>query len=277
MHLKILSQEQTNLLPLINDFSRNYYLVGGTAIVLHIGHRSSIDFDLFTSANSLNIKAIKDKIYKNGYGRYERLFEDTQQKHIIVSGVKVTFFCFPFSVPAETKFFKSIKIPSLLTLGAMKISGVRHLLPHGLPKCNTPEHYQRIKALAHIKPLPKPAMATRSPSLIRPCSQASQSAIGIEAAVVLPNRSMLETTFSSGRFISFCTATVMRALAWCGINKSMSLSFKLHSVNASRITSGKYLSALMNTNFPFMYGNSSPFSIISAVNLSFLRLPGCSK
>ena len=120
MHLKILSQEQTNLLPLINDFSRNYYLVGGTAIALHIGHRSSIDFDLFTSANSLNIKTIKDKIYKNGYGRYERLFEDTQQKHIIVSGVKVTFFCFPFSVPAETKFFKSIKIPSLLTLGAMK-------------------------------------------------------------------------------------------------------------------------------------------------------------
>ena len=120
MHLKILSAEQKNLLPLINDFSRQYYLVGGTAIALHIGHRSSIDFDLFTTSATLNIKALKDKIYKNGYGQYERLFEDTQQKHIIINGVKITFFCFPFAIPTEVKIFKSIRIPSLLTLGAMK-------------------------------------------------------------------------------------------------------------------------------------------------------------
>ena len=48
MHDNILTNEQRNLLPLIKAFSKDYYLVGGTAIALHIGHRRSIDFDLFT-------------------------------------------------------------------------------------------------------------------------------------------------------------------------------------------------------------------------------------
>ena len=36
MHLEILSKEQIELLPLISQFKREYYLVGGTAIALHI-------------------------------------------------------------------------------------------------------------------------------------------------------------------------------------------------------------------------------------------------
>jgi hypothetical protein len=120
MHLEILSKEQEKLLPLINDFSKTYYLVGGTAIALHLGHRRSIDYDLFTSSQRLNVKAIKEKIYRKGYGNYENLFEDDQQKHLMLEGVKLTFFCFPYQIPANDKFFKNIKLPSLLTLGAMK-------------------------------------------------------------------------------------------------------------------------------------------------------------
>jgi len=47
MHKEILSEKQKELLPLIRQFSREYYLAGGTAVALHIGHRRSIDFDLF--------------------------------------------------------------------------------------------------------------------------------------------------------------------------------------------------------------------------------------
>jgi hypothetical protein len=35
-------------MPLIKSFSQDFGLVGGIAIALHIGHRRSIDFDLFT-------------------------------------------------------------------------------------------------------------------------------------------------------------------------------------------------------------------------------------
>ncbi len=46
--------------------------------------------------------------------------------------------------------------------------------------------YHRSSALAQVKPLPKAARHTRSPSLTKPFSQASHNAMGIDAAVVLP-------------------------------------------------------------------------------------------
>jgi len=47
MHKEILSERQMELLPLAGRFSREYFLAGGTAVALHIGHRRSIDFGLF--------------------------------------------------------------------------------------------------------------------------------------------------------------------------------------------------------------------------------------
>ncbi len=59
MHIEILSDKQKEFLSLLSIFKKDYFLVGGTAIALHIGHRQSIDFDLFT------IKNIKRKSIKN--------------------------------------------------------------------------------------------------------------------------------------------------------------------------------------------------------------------
>lgn len=47
MHDEILNTSQRELLPLMKQFKREYYLVGDTAIALHIGHRRSVDFDMF--------------------------------------------------------------------------------------------------------------------------------------------------------------------------------------------------------------------------------------
>jgi len=48
MHKEILSPAQAKLLPLVKKFNKDFYLTGGTAIALHLGHRRSIDFDLFS-------------------------------------------------------------------------------------------------------------------------------------------------------------------------------------------------------------------------------------
>ena len=58
MHLEVLSEEQCELLPFIAQFKRSFYLVDGTAIALYIGHRRSVDFDLFTE-RKLNKSSIK--------------------------------------------------------------------------------------------------------------------------------------------------------------------------------------------------------------------------
>ena len=118
IHKEILTKEQVELLPLVHKFSKEFGLVGGTAIALHIGHRESIDFDLFSFKKFGNMQ-IRNRILK-----------ETKIDNIIVSklgeftisikGVKITFFHYPFDIKFNTNFNDVIKIPDLLTLAAMK-------------------------------------------------------------------------------------------------------------------------------------------------------------
>jgi hypothetical protein len=66
MHPEILNEAQKSLFPLLKLFHREFYLVGGTAITFHIGHRRSIDFDMF-KARSFSTKKILDKISANNF------------------------------------------------------------------------------------------------------------------------------------------------------------------------------------------------------------------
>ncbi|MBL0052487.1 MAG: nucleotidyl transferase AbiEii/AbiGii toxin family protein [Bacteroidetes bacterium] len=67
-------------------------LVGGTAIALHIGHRTSIDFDLFTPL-AINRTIIKKAVSKSVYKSYI-IVEKADQIHFVVNDVKLTFFNF---------------------------------------------------------------------------------------------------------------------------------------------------------------------------------------
>lgn len=116
MHLEILSPEQEALLPIISQFKREYYLVGGTAIALHIGHRESIDFDLFKEKDIRK----KDVFSKLKNVNYKVSFADYNQINMLASGVKITFFSFPYNFPVNSELEKFIKMPDLLTLAAMK-------------------------------------------------------------------------------------------------------------------------------------------------------------
>ena len=61
MHKEILTKKQVELLPMVKAFNKDFRLVGGTAIALHIGHRRSIDFDMFSYKPFRNI-ALRKKI-----------------------------------------------------------------------------------------------------------------------------------------------------------------------------------------------------------------------
>ena len=89
MQYQILTQEQQELLPYINKFSRTFYLAGGTAVALHIGHRRSVDFDLFTRSEISKSK-INKKLADFPFEKV-RLFEDVDQLHLIVNGKKSHF------------------------------------------------------------------------------------------------------------------------------------------------------------------------------------------
>jgi len=118
MHKEILTKEQSDLLPFVRAFNKDFRLVGGTAIALHIGHRRSIDFDLFS-----------DKPFKNSDIR-RKISQSMPIEHLIVNhtgeltflikGVKFTFYQYRFILEYGEKFDDVIAMPDLLTLAAMK-------------------------------------------------------------------------------------------------------------------------------------------------------------
>lgn len=118
MHKEILTDEQIKLLPLLEDFSKNFGLVGGTAIALHIGHRRSIDFDLFSDKkfNNQNIIRRIDRKMKIDAIIVNKLDELTFE----LDGIRFTFFNYPYKISYPEKLGRYIKMPNLLTLAAMK-------------------------------------------------------------------------------------------------------------------------------------------------------------
>lgn len=117
-HNAILNEKQVELLPLIGEFKREYYLVGGTAIALYLGHRRSIDFDLFKFV-PLNRKKNVEKIRQLGYEPLI-IWNVADQMNLVVNDVKLTFFRYPFQIKANNVFEGQIRVPELIDLAAMK-------------------------------------------------------------------------------------------------------------------------------------------------------------
>ena len=118
MHKEILSNKQLELLPLMAGFRKEYYLGGGTAIALHLGHRRSIDFDMF-KPSAINHKKNLDRLTESGLPCTVTR-RVTEQMNLIVNDVKVTFFQYPFPIQATEKFESYFRMPSLLQLATMK-------------------------------------------------------------------------------------------------------------------------------------------------------------
>ena len=118
MYKEVLSKKQIELLSVMEKFKREYYLVGGTAIALYIGHRRSIDFDMF-KRSALNHKKNLDKLSVSGFPyRVTRRVEE--QMNLIINDVKLTFFQYPFEIEANEKFENTFRVPALIDLAAMK-------------------------------------------------------------------------------------------------------------------------------------------------------------
>lgn len=118
-HKEILTKEQLELLPLIKLFSGRFGLVGGTAIALHIGHRRSIDFDLF-SAKGFNGSSLDKKISR--YAKIDKIIVNKRGEYTItIKGVKLTFFQYDYPIAFSEWLDNIVKMPDLLTLTAMKL------------------------------------------------------------------------------------------------------------------------------------------------------------
>lgn len=118
MFTEVLNGRQQNMLEILKQYKRRFYLAGGTAIALQLGHRSSLDFDLFTHKNFSHQAILSNLTTKNI--SFHVIHEEADQLHIIANGVKLTFLNFPYSIPHIVKLRDYFSMPDLPTLAAMK-------------------------------------------------------------------------------------------------------------------------------------------------------------
>ena len=118
MYPDILTDTQKALIPHFELFAKEYYLVGGTAIALYLGHRKSIDFDLF-KYDKIKLKSIKKWKDDLPFNPINTIYEASDQIHFIIENVKVTFMQFPFQLKSANHIH-GLSMPSLLSLAAMK-------------------------------------------------------------------------------------------------------------------------------------------------------------
>jgi hypothetical protein len=118
MHKEVLNKSQLDLLPFLKNFKDDFGLVGGTAIALHIGHRFSIDFDLFTNKQFSNSKI--EKVILKEKKIDQVLIDEKDELTIIIDGVKLTFLYYPFKIEFKENLDEYIKMADLLTLASLK-------------------------------------------------------------------------------------------------------------------------------------------------------------
>ena len=93
----ILPAEQLNLFKILSheEWISSFYLVGGTALALQIGHRQSIDFDFFTDKDFTNRKIINKLI---GLGDFELFNEADNTINGLLNNVNISFLKYEYPI-----------------------------------------------------------------------------------------------------------------------------------------------------------------------------------
>lgn len=118
MYDEALTKNAASFFPNFLRF-QDFYLAGGTALALQIGHRVSVDFDLF-SFHELSPNLLQ-KIKKVFTGSKITLtYRAPEQLNLLIDGVKFTFFHFPYPLVTPLVRYKKIPLASIRELAVMK-------------------------------------------------------------------------------------------------------------------------------------------------------------
>ncbi len=98
-----------------------FYLAGGTAAALHLGHRISVDLDFF-GPDPFDSSLLAGQLADLGQFRLDRSAPDTLLGEL--KGVKISFFRYRYALVTEPTAVLGVKIASLPDIAAMKLDAV---------------------------------------------------------------------------------------------------------------------------------------------------------
>ena len=117
LHEEVISKQMADLLKQIcaNPAFKDFYLAGGTALALQLGHRKSIDLDFFSptefSANLINKLGLE----------YQVINLNDNSIEVTVNGCKLMFMYFGYPLTNPIKEFEGLRLADPLDIGFMKL------------------------------------------------------------------------------------------------------------------------------------------------------------
>ncbi len=158
-----------------------FYLAGGTALALHLGHRQSVDFDFFLP-KAVNTHELIENL--RIMGAFELFHQSHNTLHGLSDEVRISFFAYQYPLLHEPHKYMSLAIADLLDIALMKLEAIagrgnkkdfvdlyfllqsfsvmelfeKYPLKYGKPLNN---HYHLLKSLVYFKdaePQPMPVM-----------------------------------------------------------------------------------------------------------------------
>ena len=124
LHKETVSSEMWILLQTLmkDEMLKDFNLVGGTALSLQIGHRLSLDIDLFTTKGFDEQELLKHLVTKYPAVLINDMFNNTVLLDIDKIKVDILSHQYPWQKPIETK--DGIRLASLEDIGAMKLHAI---------------------------------------------------------------------------------------------------------------------------------------------------------
>lgn len=125
MFYNILDKKRLDILPLFKNFKKVFYLAGGTALALQIGHRDSVDFDFFGPEN-IDTKKLFEEIFETFKGH--KILKIQEEKNtltvLIDDNIKLSFFGYKYRLLNKPIEDENLKIASMEDIACMKLSAI---------------------------------------------------------------------------------------------------------------------------------------------------------
>jgi Nucleotidyl transferase AbiEii toxin, Type IV TA system len=98
-----------------------FYLAGGTALALHLGHRQSVDFDFFLP-EEMNTHEIIENL--RTLGTFELFHQSHHTLHGLLEQVRISFFTYQYPLLEELHPYLNLAIADLLDIALMKLEAI---------------------------------------------------------------------------------------------------------------------------------------------------------
>lgn len=100
----------------------SWYLAGGTALALQVGHRRSVDLDFFTKEKNFVLASLLEKFSK------EKWVTDIAREGTVygrLEGAKISFITYPFFVPQDKLLrYGNVRVLTIRDIAVMKIIAI---------------------------------------------------------------------------------------------------------------------------------------------------------